>query len=329
MATVWLEHRSTSIANNLKECQGRHNASDMACMRLKMHAATEDDFLKYILAISTRFDASDPRDHIFGILDLLRSAAPSSKQLFGLLAPDYTKSVKRVFRDAATFEMLTTRSLQTVRNIYHRGDDVLELDGNVSWAPQWQRTFDFHVDAYRLPDSLYDAACGIELFSPLMSSGILESGPEILLLRGFVVAVVDQTSEIMGEKTPRDVVRQGFMDIVTSHQSAEWRSSVEASNGWKSKLVRRVSGELLAADSFWLNRRFFGATGGYVGVGPRPLQTGDLVTILYGSPWPIILRPLRNGYYLLGQCAVPGIMQGEAVHEHRAENRPDKLFMLH
>jgi len=235
--------------------------------------------------------------------------------MFGLLAPDYNKSVGKVFRDATTFAMLATRSLQMFRNLYHRGDDVLELEGYASWVPQWQRTFDFRKDAYRLPD-VFDAALGTEVSSPVMS-GVTDSGPEVLPLRGFVVARVDRTTEVMGNTTPWGDLHQTIEDIVANQQKAERRFSDNS------------LAELLADSPLCQNRRFFGATGGYVGVGPRPLRTGDLVTILYGAQWPIILRPLRNGYHFLGQCAVPGIMQGEAVHEHRAEESADELFMLH
>ncbi|KAH8719319.1 hypothetical protein GQ44DRAFT_762175 [Phaeosphaeriaceae sp. PMI808] len=139
-ATLWLEHKSASIKGRLYECQGRHNANDIAYLRF-MKGAFEGTSartwsLKYILAMSTRFKATDPRDKIFGILDLLQSSTPALKSLLGLLAPDYEKSSEKVFRDATTFSIIANRLLQIFRNIYHRGDEALDLEGHASWVPQ-------------------------------------------------------------------------------------------------------------------------------------------------------------------------------------------------
>jgi hypothetical protein len=269
--------------------------------------------LQYILAMSTRFEATNPRDKIFRILYLLQNSTPAPKRLLGLLTPDYNKSAARVFRDAATFSIIANRSLQIIRNIYHRGDNALSLEGYASWVPQWQRVFDFHTDAYRLRDGDEpDAALGTEVSSPITSNDTVKESPEVLPLRGLVVAMVDWTSEVMSEQTPMDTIHQVVTEIVSRQQRTEWR------------LSDRSPVEPLAQKNLYHNRRFFTAASGYVGVGPRPLQTGDLITILYGAQWPIILRRFRTGYHLLGQCFVSGIMHGEAVHEHRGKSLPDE-----
>jgi hypothetical protein len=148
--------------------------------------------LQYILAMSTRFEATDPRDKIFRILYLLQTSTLAPKRLLGLLTPDDNKSAARVFRDAATFSITANRSLQISRNIYHRGDNALSLEGYASWVSQWQRVFDFHTDAYRLRDGDHsDAALGTEVSNPITSNDNVNDSPEVLLLRGLVVAMVD------------------------------------------------------------------------------------------------------------------------------------------
>jgi hypothetical protein len=129
--------------------------------------------------------------------------------------------------------------------------------------------------------------------------------------------MVDWTTEVMSEQTPMDRIHQVVREIVSRQQKTELRLSGQSPV------------EPLAKKDLYHNRRFFTAAGGYVGVGPRPLQTGDLITILYGAQWPIILRRFKTGYHLLGQCFVSGIMHGEAVHEHRGKSLPDELFMLY
>ena len=174
-ATLWLEHKSDSITSHLHECQGRHNANDIAYIRFMRGAfkvtVARTWSLKYILAMSTRFEATDPRDKFFRILYLLQTSTPAPKRLSELLTPDHDKSAERVFRDAATFSIIANRSLQIIRNIYHRGKSALGLEGYASWVPQRQRAFDFDTDAYRLRDGDHsDAALGTEVSSPITSN---------------------------------------------------------------------------------------------------------------------------------------------------------------
>ena len=67
-------------------------------------------------------------------------------------------------------------------------------------------------------------------------------------------------------------------------------------------------------------RCFFRTDSGYFGVGPHTLQAGDAVTIMYGSSLPLILRRSTTHigeFQLVGVSYVHGIMNGEAVHQHR------------
>ncbi|CAG9983867.1 unnamed protein product [Clonostachys byssicola] len=66
-------------------------------------------------------------------------------------------------------------------------------------------------------------------------------------------------------------------------------------------------------------RKAFTATGCSMGLGPDVLRPGDLVCVLFGGPVPYILRPLRgNAYHFVGECFVPGYMDGEAITQWKA-----------
>lgn len=81
----------------------------------------------------------------------------------------------------------------------------------------------------------------------------------------------------------------------------------------------------------WMrNRRFFVTKSGYIGRGSKIMQRGDLVTVLYGSRVPIILRQLRQteSYAVVGQAYVYGIMFGEVVEAHKKVGAKDRTFML-
>jgi hypothetical protein len=61
-------------------------------------------------------------------------------------------------------------------------------------------------------------------------------------------------------------------------------------------------------------RRFFTTVEGYIGLGPAEIQPGDAICILLGLDYPIALRPVYNGQYLvIGCCYVHGLMDGEGI----------------
>lgn len=60
------------------------------------------------------------------------------------------------------------------------------------------------------------------------------------------------------------------------------------------------------------------------------MQKDDIVTILYGCIWPVILRPCPDSdeYEMVGLAYVHGIMDGEAVEKNKAEGVPDVTFRI-
>jgi hypothetical protein len=50
-----------------------------------------------------------------------------------------------------------------------------------------------------------------------------------------------------------------------------------------------------------------------LGLVPGAACTGDIIAILHGLTIPVVLRPKRDGYQLIGPCFVDGIMYGSAV----------------
>ncbi|KAJ2893344.1 Heterokaryon incompatibility protein 6 like [Zalerion maritima] len=52
---------------------------------------------------------------------------------------------------------------------------------------------------------------------------------------------------------------------------------------------------------------------GYVGMVPMDSQPGDIVAVLLGCPAPVVLRPKKNVYELVGEAYFHGFMDGEAL----------------
>lgn len=59
-------------------------------------------------------------------------------------------------------------------------------------------------------------------------------------------------------------------------------------------------------------RKMFVTDNGCLGLGPQAMSDGDIVCILSGSIVPLVLRPSRDKYQLVGEVYIHGIMFGEA-----------------
>lgn len=59
-------------------------------------------------------------------------------------------------------------------------------------------------------------------------------------------------------------------------------------------------------------KRFASSSDGYLGLVPVSSLPGDVVCVVMGASVPFVLRPLHDGYQLIGECYVHGLMCGEA-----------------
>jgi hypothetical protein len=77
-----------------------------------------------------------------------------------------------------------------------------------------------------------------------------------------------------------------------------------------------------------LNRLVFATSSGHFGLGPQTTKDGDIVAILYGCQWPVVLRKIEAYYKVIGLSYVHGLMYGEAVRACRDEMEPDIRFEI-
>lgn len=72
-------------------------------------------------------------------------------------------------------------------------------------------------------------------------------------------------------------------------------------------------------------RTLFKTAKGMLGLGHVLIQPGDSVNLLWGVPSPIVLRPQVDvdGFYLMGDAYVDGIMQGEFLRTNPAHAKFD------
>jgi hypothetical protein len=60
-------------------------------------------------------------------------------------------------------------------------------------------------------------------------------------------------------------------------------------------------------------RVMFVSSTGWLGLAPHGTREGDVVFVAVGADVPYILRAFEDGYELIGECYVQGIMDGEAM----------------
>lgn len=83
------------------------------------------------------------------------------------------------------------------------------------------------------------------------------------------------------------------------------------------------------ARSACYGKLFFATATGWIGVGARGLQAGDIVAVLFGCRVPVILRRRQHFFELVGSCYVHGIMDGEAIEMCENGQLTHEDFELH
>lgn len=140
------------LPEGFKPNKGMHDAAEMW--------SYVDPFLRppyrYYHAFSTRamatgrnFKATEPRDYLYGILGLAHVSMGHSPANDPLLIPDYRRTLKETYTNAAKYTLKETGELEFLAMVFRR-----EVDRDASWPswlPRWNRPFDVLRDAFPLP----------------------------------------------------------------------------------------------------------------------------------------------------------------------------------
>lgn len=52
---------------------------------------------------------------------------------------------------------------------------------------------------------------------------------------------------------------------------------------------------------------------GYIGLAPQGAKIGDIVCVIFGGDVPVLLRPDGDGFILVSESYIHGLMEGEAM----------------
>jgi hypothetical protein len=81
-----------------------------------------------------------------------------------------------------------------------------------------------------------------------------------------------------------------------------------------------------AANGASSHRTFARTTKGYFVLGPKVLEVGDVVCVLFGGKMPFCLRPWGRHNLLVGECYVHGLMGGEALEMLKRGDVAEEVF---
>lgn len=180
-AAAFLYSKRNHLLHDLRSHTGLFNAATVGELADPSHAPgnyrkTDKIKLSSLLRKLQRFETTDPRDHVYGVLGLYRHYLPRRKVPF-LLEPDYNKNVIEVLRDGTRFTILDQGSLESLNKVSHWSE---EDEGFPSWVPQWHRRFDPSKDTSGLV--LFDASLGTPAELVMSRFG----GPNTLVVKGFL-----------------------------------------------------------------------------------------------------------------------------------------------
>lgn len=296
-----------------------------------------------LLKMARKFEASDPRDKVYGLLGLRTSDNdPETGRLF--IEPDYTISFEELLQRTASRAIENSGTLELLSSVQHPPNNSNSTSLNVpSWVPQWDKEFttlllsdrDFKVSRNVLKqrkrtikiDNLPVEAISISrvtkvfpLISTLESIGqyqdlhkLLHTNEHLsLLCRTLTAGKKTHTSLYRVTRGPEVELKQHIYNIPReAHpkmlQLIKMRPrdpGVDYKNGLREWFAPCIG------------RRLFVCENGLLGLGPAVMKEGDVVHVLEGVNVPFVLRSQGESvddFWLVGEAFVEGLMEGEGV----------------
>ncbi len=105
----------------------------------------------------------------------------------------------------------------------------------------------------------------------------------------------------------------GVVDFAQFYAAFSATGVSNISEAHAASAIEKCNEFLKQSAPFCLHRRRAIATAGWVAQVPLLAEPGDAIFIPLGSAVPFILRPSVDGYKLVGECYVHGLMKGEAL----------------
>jgi hypothetical protein len=76
-----------------------------------------------------------------------------------------------------------------------------------------------------------------------------------------------------------------------------------------------------------VGRRFVTTNTGYLGLAVEAAEKGDIVAIILGCHFPVLLRAHEDHYRVIGECYIHGLMDGEAMNSADAAYQEEEFLL--
>jgi hypothetical protein len=302
------------------------------------NSAEETESLNKLLICTKDFDATDPRDKIYGCLGLLTEAEREA------MNPKYQKSTQLVYIDVARYllehdnnEFFSVFSIsKTGKPIYPSWVPDFSAQKTLSpsnpnimtfradAAPHGQRCVSFQDDNKTL------AITGI-FFDTITSAVELKCSQQLLIsqipeLERLAQHAIDRKllpnhSRYCFQKFKK---HEDILDVLTGrprHVEPSLRNQYDVLTGKTEPPSMEVVASEYAKFLHYLlhdilpGRYFFITKMGFVGIAVARVREHDIVTFLFGETLTTVLRPRGVSYNMVGAACVSGIMNGELTEE--------------
>lgn len=296
---------------------------------------------------------ADPRDRIYGILGMI----PGYKGVADAVEPNYDSPVHGVYRDFMLAELKVTRRIHLLGECRLASQDSSWKPSWVpNWSVKRERMLDMQqqsadgqstakaecIDGNRLrimgvqcatvtetlpaPESVRADRAETNVAEPLYVA-FAKKVVELITLSGDFKpggATLDALCHVFSGSYLREHVSGVFRNQYTP-SAAEFNHFILFLLGYDMTTGKSTvdptsedRGCASAMETACVERSFLRTKEGYMGMGPRLTQPGDLVCVFPGCSRPMVIRPQEdkgdnNSFTVVGPCNVYGLNWGEAL----------------
>lgn len=260
-------------------------------------------------------DATDPRDKVFAILGLVGENYSDT-----LPNIDYSKSIEEVYREVASLIITKEKSLDIL--LAASGlDNVGKLP---TWVPDWRRKANEYRPALFVNASLmriqsyHAGSTDAVYFHGHGYSASGDMGPQVLFHNNSILqvraVVFDSIAEVSKDfdsgLSAANIIEHARVVIRNSRTIGSLSSKNATSDEELMKILsagsfidpRSLRSESMVIENVMRLRRFFITNDGHLSIGPSRLQAGDVISIIAGCSFPMVLRSVGSYFSLIGEA---------------------------
>ena len=339
-AAFWLYYKSPELL--YKRLNHGHTLLNRISNVIKASDTSSTYDLGELTRVTKDCECSDPRDRVYAVMNLVTRPERGLR-----IEADYTKTVCEVYQQAAIEWLKSSHTLGLLFycRLKDHGESTPTQIKSPSWVPDWSSKIlgsDMSVGkasgrssavwSYRGSGVLeVTGICvaTVELVEEITSTSMIDIVSAIKLLgellhreEGNGVRLQDYSKL---DTICRIICCNDFADLAVpplgdTPAFADARRLVSSILGFVDQAANFKYGAkdfdliIRTVDSYWPGRVLFRSWEGHVGMAPQAARPGDIVTVLLGANFPVILRPNRRGQHqTIGACYFEGFMEGKAL----------------